>query len=428
MQFRGTWSPNRSYTNASLVLYNGAPYVSTAPATSRFPPPGLPWVALVANAAANDAQISQLLEAVIVQTRLINALDARIGQLEARPVSGTLQLSTAGISLLPNGGTLSYADLLPRLLDVPVKIGDLSIMAFRSALGRMLARLAAEEAATVDISANRLPAVASLIVSNEALDAARELAQQLRDAQQDVSGALLQLAAASAQSDIAAVSARVTVLESAPAFDATAILASLADVSGAAYSAAAAAAGALYAAQAAQSTADSKTDSAYVDSAVAAAVAGLASESYVDTAVGSAVSGLAATSYVDSAVLSAVAPLATSADLSSGLAAKEDKGLVSALIVEQISTVGVSAAYWAETIGSVIAAAADAGKIADYAFDAPASEIVLPAGTPAAGAVRRIRNAHESAVLPVSLGGSSYEIVAGETAVFQYSGSAWRLL
>lgn len=119
---------------------------------------------------------------------------------------------------------------------------------------------------------------------------------------------------------------------------------------------------------------------------------------------------------------------ASLAVLDASLNTKEDKGLMHKLEVEDITTVGISAAYWGESIQNAIALAMDAGKIASYAFDAPASEIALPLGSPVAGSVRRLRNAHAEAVLPVSLGGVSYELVPSETVTFQYDGSVWRLL
>lgn len=437
MQFRGTWNQTATYPNNSVVLYRGSPFIATAPVSARFQPPKLPWIALSSASATTESQLTQLRQSIISQAQTISALQSRILQLEARPEPPspqTLQLAAGGITLTPQGSTLPYGDVLTRLFDVPVKIGDLSIMAFRSALGRMLARIVAEEAATVDISANRLPAVAGLIVNNESLDAARELAQALKDAAQDVSGALMQLQAAAAAADISAVSARVDALEAAPGFDSTALEARV---------------------TAAETAIGGKADQSAVDTALAAKAAAADLSALDARVVVEEAASAAAASRLDAveaalpskvaqadydvyvaATDAAVAAAASAADAAQDAAdaaavvaaAAEVKGLVSKLTVEDITTVGISGAYWAETIQDSIASAADAGKVASYAFDAPHAEIPLPAGSPVAGAVRRIHNAHASAVLPVSLGGASYEIVAGETAVFQYNGSAWRLL
>lgn len=115
-------------------------------------------------------------------------------------------------------------------------------------------------------------------------------------------------------------------------------------------------------------------------------------------------------------------------DLSAVVDLKEDMGFMHKLVIEDITTAGISSAYWSETIGALIATAMDAGKIANYIYDSPHPLLVLPDGSPVAGAVRRLRNAHASAVLSVSLGGETYELVAGETATFQHNGSLWRLL
>jgi len=271
-------------------------------------------------------------------------------------------------------------------------------------------------------------------VNNASLDEARALAQSLKDATQDASGALVELAAASAASSISALEGRVGVLEAVPPTDLssvegrlTAAEAAIVDKANAADVNAAldlkASAMSVYslgvrldAEEAATTATGSRLDA--VESALPTKVA----QADYDVAVASLEASVASAQAAADSASTAAAAAQTTAN------AAEVKGLMSKLEVEDNSTAGVSPAYWAETQGGVLAGIMDTHKIANYLFDAPASELVIPVGTPVAGAVRRLRNAHTTATLPIALDGNSYEIMAGETMVWQHNGTAWRLI
>lgn len=371
------------------------------------------------------------------------------GALEAKPVAApeqtpavsvsqpvSLVSDISGLQVVSSaefGGRVTLSDLLNKMLDIPISVAGLE-MPIRSLFGQLFSRIAAEEAATADLSGVRIPAVLNEVVNNASLDEARAAAQALKDAAQDASGVLVELAAASAAADITAVAGRVTALENAPAFDATAITGRLdaaeAAIGGKADQSAVDAALAGKAAAADLTALDGRVGVA--ETAVAAAGTRLDA---VEAGVASKVAQadydvyVAANDAAVAAAASAASAAASDAAAAQALAeAAEVKGYVSKLVVEDISTAGISGAYWAETIGAAIATALDAGKLVNYIFDAPAGEITIPAGTPASGAVRRLRNGHASAVLPIALGGVSYELVAGEIGAFQYDGAAWRLI
>jgi hypothetical protein len=341
----------------------------------------------------------------------------------AKPVSIAQDIS--GVYLFDSaetGGRLAFTQLLNSLLDVPgiISLGDLEPMSVRSALGRLFSNFSGLAANVADISGVRLAA-----------EEAKSALNDITDAMQDVSGALLELRTATLGSDLSGVLVRVAALESAPGFDPAGVNAVIADLSGnlayykttndaAVASAQSAADSASTAAAAAQSSAD------------AAASAASLAQSTADTKVAQSDYNafvIATNSSLDSKALASdlVSGLAAKAD-ASALDAKEDKGLAHSLVVEEISTAGISGAYWAETIGATIATALDAAKLVSYIFDGPAAEIVLPAGSPAAGALRRLKNGHASAELPVSLGGVSYVLVAGEIMSFVFDGSAWKMV
>lgn len=350
----------------------------------------------------------------------------------AQPAS--LFLDVSGLSIVPSaefGGKVLHSALLEELLSVPIIMTDQGIMSLRSALGRLFTKVALAETHIADVS-GAVGSLATESAANAAADALREAIQAAKDAQQDTATAAAQLAAASAAMDISAVSDRVTALEGAPGFDSTAINASIAAletaVGGKADQSAVDAALALKAAAA---------DLAALDTRVAAEeTASAAAASRLDAVEAAAASKVAQADYDmyvasnDAAVASAASAAAAAqgaADAAAAVAAAaEVKGLVSKLTVEDISTKGISGAYWAETIGATIAAALDAGKLVNYIYDGPAS-ITLPVGSPAAGAVRRLKNAEET-VLTVTLGDSTYEMMGGEVMTFQFNGSAFRLL
>lgn len=352
----------------------------------------------------------------------------------AKPVSIGSDIS--GIFLIDSaetGGRINLEDLINKLIDIPISVGNVE-MPIRSLFGQLFTRVAAEEAAISDISGIRIPAIVTEQLSNAALDGAREAAQALKDAAQDASGVLFQLAQASAATDISGVAARVSALEATPGFDASALEARVTAAEAAIGEKAAAAdvnaaldlkasAMSVYVLDVRLSAEEQATTAAGTRlDAVEAALPGKVSQGDYDVYV-------AANDAAVAAAAGAAATAQAAADAAAATAnAAEVAGYAHKLVVEEISTAGISGAYWAETIGGVIVAAADAGKLVNYVFDAPAGEIVLPVGTPAAGAFRRLRNGNASGVLAVSLGGESYEIVAGETMAFQYNGSAWRLI
>jgi hypothetical protein len=358
----------------------------------------------------------------------------------AKPVSIGIDIS--GIYLFDSafiGGRIELKELLNKILDIPIYSYQGVEMPIRSIFGQLFTRLAAEEEATLDISNNKIPAVLNEVINNASLDEARALAQELKDAAQDASGALVELAAASAAASISGLEERLTAVEAGvSAVDLSGVTSRLDGAE----------------AQIAQLI-DQKLDLATyegekpmfatasdysnLDARVQGAEMSIngnaerldAIESALPTKVAQADYDVAVahlTASVDSAQAAADIADSNAQQALTALEDKESKGLVSKLVVEEITTAGISFAYWGETIGATIADNMDQGKLVNYLFDAPASEITLPAGTPEAGAVRRLRNGNASGVLPVSLGGESYEIQAGETMVFQYNGTAWRLI
>lgn len=367
---------------------------------------------------------------------VVQAVSAPPTQAPAPAVQpASIFMDASGISLVPSaefGGRVLHLDLLDKLLDIEIML-PLGIMSVRSALGRLLARIAGSEAAVADISGSRLPAVANMIVNNESLDVARELAQALTDSAQSAAVAQAALEAATATSDIAAVSARVTSLEAAPGFDSTALEARV---------------------TAAETAIGGKADQSAVDSALADKASnfdlsqindrlvvvegsGAPIASRLDAVEAGVASKVAQADYdvyvaaTDAAVAAAATAASTAQSAAEAAAvvaaAAEVKGFAHSLELYVQNTAGVSGAYWAETIGQTLATEMDLGKLVEYVFDAPSGEIVLAAGTPAAGALRRLRNGHAEAVLPVSLGGVSYEITAGEVMQWVFT-DAWRLV
>lgn len=352
----------------------------------------------------------------------------------------SIALDGTGISLIPSaefGGLVPHAALLEYLLDVPIIAAEGIQMSLRSALGRLFTKVAADEAAIADISGNRIPALVSEASANAAADALRQAIQDAKDATQDTATAAAQLAAASAAMDIAAVADRVTALEGAPGFDSTAlearVTAAETAIGAKADQSAVDAALALKADQSSLLAVDARVTAE--ETATAAAVSRLDA---VEAGVASKVAQADYDMYVasnDAAVALAQATATNAenaaADASTLAQAAEVKGLVSKLVVEDVSTAGISGAYWGETIGASLADKMDLGKLVNYIYDAPAAEITIPAtvagGAAAADSVRRLRNGHESAILAVSLGGVSYELMAGETFTFHFNGSAWRL-
>jgi hypothetical protein len=348
-----------------------------------------------------------------------------------QPASLVLSPSTLNlVASAESGGAIQLSDLLNYLLDIPFSVSGVE-MPIRSLFGSLLSRVSGVEANVADISGVRLAA-----------EEAKSALNDITDAMQDVSGALVELRTATLQSDLSGVLVRVAALEGVAPVDLSGVLTRLdgaesqiallanvkldiATYDGEKVSFAAAG------------------DLANLDTRVGAAESGLTSAGSRLDALESAVPSKVAQADYDvyvaandaavAAAASAASSAASDAAAASALAsAAEVKGLMSKLEVEDNSTAGISGAYWAETQGATLAGIMDAGKIASYLFDAPHAELTIPAtvggSAAAAGAVRRLRNAHASAVLPISLGGVSYEVVAKETAIFQHNGTEWRLL
>ena len=346
----------------------------------------------------------------------------------------SITADSVGISLIPSaefGGRVLHTDLLNILLDLPILSIEGIEMSVRSALGRLFNRVAATEASVVDVSG----AIAGVIteqLSNTALDEARAAAQALLDASQSAETAQAALAAATAASDIASIAGRVTALEGAPGFDSTALEARI---------------------SAAETAIGGKADLTYVDGELAgkAAAADLSTlegrvtaEETATAAAGSRLDAVeagvaskvaqadydvyvAATDAAVAAAASAAASAQSAADAAAGVAAAaEVKGLMSKLIVEEVSTAGISGAYWAETIGQSLADKMDSGKLVSHIYDGPAS-ITIPVGSPAADAVRRLKNGNAETLLTVTMG-ETYELLAGEVMTFAYIGGAWKLV
>jgi len=382
------------------------------------------------------------------------------GAIESKPVSApanqepadvvqpaSLRLTETALSLEATaefGGSVLLSSLINSLLDVPGIIsGDGLEMSLRSAFGRLFSSVAVNSSVIADISGVRLPAVLNEVVNNASLDEARALAQSLKDSVQDASGSLLELANATASASISALESRVTAVEAGMGnVDLSGVLTRLDGAE-------------VQIAQLIDQKLDVATyegekpmfatasDYSNLDARVQGAEMSINGNAERLDALESALPTKVAQADYDVAIASLEASVASAqatADSASASASSaqatadgaEVKGLLSKLEVEDNSTAGVSETYWLETQGAVLAGIMDAHKIANYLFDAPASELTIPAtvggSSAVAGAVRRLRNAHPTAVLPISLEGVSYEIVAGETAVFQHNGTAWRLL
>jgi hypothetical protein len=300
-----------------------------------------------------------------------------------------------------------------------------------------------------DISGVRIPGILTEQLSNTALDEARAAAQALLDASQDAASAQAALEAATAQSDIAAVSARVTSLEGAgpyalsadlsaldtrvvslegaPGFDSTALVASIADVSGRVgavdarvvtleghdvYVASIVAAD-IATAQSAADLADSK----------AVAARAVADQAALDVAAAQADAD-AAQSAADAAQAAADAAQAT-AD------GKEDKGLRPAVQVHFYNTAAASPEEaTAGTVQAAAGAAAAAGKlVAVLTADANTTRnsVTLPA-SPAEGAKFAFINVGADPLSIKDASGTEVaELIAGEAQSLLYINGAYVL-
>ena len=332
------------------------------------------------------------------------------------------------------GEKVLLRSLLDNLMDVPIFSNAGVEMSLRSLFGSLIGRIAAGEAVVADLSGVRIPAIVTEQLSNASLDAARELAQQLKDSAQDASGALIALSAATAASDIAGLSGRVTALEAAPGFDATEINNAL---------------GLLQTAvglKADQTVVDGKADGSTVGAltdrvaSAEGAVAGHGSRlDAVEAAAAAAVPQTTYDMYVasnDAAVAAVSASLGAKADASAladyALVADVDaKGILTKVETVSASIASVSEMYWGGVLQNVAVPAWNAGKLVEFAADADAS-FFSGLGAKTAGACVRVRNVGAGKFL-MNMGSAeaplaSVEVQAGETLTLVSDGSNWRIV
>ena len=376
--------------------------------------------------------------------------DTQTGALVTVPVSAPVEQ--------PPAPAVDIPAILQALLDVPIEIAGLNIMPLRSLFASLAGRVAAAEAGISDISGVRIPAIVTEQLSNSALDAAREAAQALIDASQDAAAAQAALEAATASGSIAAVAGRVdaleaaapsyaaaadlsalggrvSVLEAAPGFDATAIIASVADVSGRLMGVDG-------------RVAVLEGHDVYVESVVSAAIAvGVADAATALAAAGSAAADAAladakavqAQSTADSAAsaasaaASAASAAQSTADAAAAAAAtKEEAGLRPAVQVHYYDTAAAGADAATQGFPQAAAGAAAAeGKLVvvlTAGANATRNAVTLPAGTPAEGDKRSFLNI---GVDPLAIKGSDgsviAELMAGEGQSLIYVNGAWVL-
>jgi hypothetical protein len=330
--------------------------------------------------------------------------------------------------------------LLQTLLSIEIEIPTQGIMSLRSAFNRLFAKVAADEAAIADISGNRIPALVSETSANAAADALRQAIQDAKDATQDTATAAAQLAAASAAMDIAAVADRVTALEGAPAFDATAITGRL---------------------DAAEAAIGGKADTTYVDAGLAAKAA-TADLSALDTRVAAteaadsaaagrldaleaAVPSKVAQADYDVAIASLTAAAGAAQSTADGaataaaaaaaaVAGKEDMGRLHKTDYELVDVSGVNAAYWAGSLNATIGNIVAAGKVAMFRADGAntISHFLNVADAAVAGDTYRFSNKSAEALWAIVLGsqgGQRVEVLPGETVTVVSAGSqAWNIL
>lgn len=361
----------------------------------------------------------------------------------AQPVS--LVLDASGIviqSTAEYGGRVVLEALLNNLLDTELSLEGLGRMPLRSLFGSILSRVSAAESNIADISGVRLAA-----------EEAKSALNDITDAMQDVSGALLALSIATAASDISGVLTRVAALESAPGFDSAPLLASIADLSGVAHLAATTATGAaadVLVASAAIAdlsgnvrgrvdaveawNAGSRLDT--VESAVASKVAQADYDLVVAALQTSVASKVAQADYdtAISAINTSLAGKAEAADLAAkaDASAVEAKGYFTSMEADFVSYTGINGAYWGGLTQSVrISALAGKLVVVDY-NDAPVT-VALEAGAGSAGQVVRIRNGGSTHPFTVEMGSqespiAEVEIQAGETVTLRSNGSTWVLV
>lgn len=353
----------------------------------------------------------------------------------AKPVSISTDIS--GLFLIDSaetGGRVVLKDLLNKLLDIPIYSLNGVEMPLRSLFGQLFARAVASEAVISDLSGVRIPAVLNEVVNNASLDESRALAQALKDAAQDASGALLELASATASADITAIAGRVTALEGLPAVDLTTVNSRL---------------------DAAEGAIVMKADLTYVDAGllakanqaeftvvadrVTALEGGNGSVGTRLDAVEAGVASKVAQADYDVYVAAndaAVAAKADAADLAgkadaSAVALKEDIGRIHKVDMVLTDVSGVNAAYWASTLDATIGAIVSVGKVAEFINGDITSHFCSAADSAEAGTCFRFKNsgAYNWILVLGSQGGTSIEVMPGELmTVVKQAGGEWKIL
>jgi len=400
-----------------------------------------------------EQKIPQFPDTIVIGGFRINTTST--GSLETKPVGAppsqdpadlvqpaSLRLGDSAITLEASaefGGSIVLKELLDKLLDIPIFSIEGVEMPIRSLFGSLFSRVAAGEAVTADLSGVRIPAVLNEVVNNASLDAAREAAQLLKDSVQDASGVLIALAAGTASADIASLSERLGLVEAgAGAVDLSGVFARLDGAESQiailidqkvdlptyeAEKANFASAGDLsnLTIRVDANELSISGNSARLD-AVEVAIPTKVAQADYDVAVAHLTASVAT---AQAAAESASTAASTAQTLAEGA---EVKGLMSKMIVETHNTAGISETYWAETIGGVLMATMEAGKVAEYIFDGPATVALVPSEVYYVNKVLRLRNGNESGLLTVTLGGQSYEIVEKETVTLHYDGGSWKLM
>lgn len=327
------------------------------------------------------------------------------------------------------GGSVLLSNLINALLDVPGIISEGGLeMSLRSAFGRLFTRVASTEATVADISGVRLAA-----------EEAKSALNDIKDAMQDVSGALLELATATAASDLAGVLGRVAALEAIPAVDLTTVNGRLDAAEGAIVMKASQAdvdAALLLKANQSEFTAvadrvtalegGSGGSTARLDALEAALPSKVAQADYdvyvaANDAAVTAAAGAASTAQAAADAAAAVA------------AAAEVKGRIHKTDIVTTDVSGVNGAYWMGSLDGVIGAIVAVGKVAEFIVDGSntISHFLSIADAAVAGDTYRFKNGSAAALwTPVlgSQGGMLVEVQPGETVTVVKVADGWKML
>ena len=387
-----------------------------------------------------EDKIPFLPEKIVIGDFVFNTTST--GALETKPLSAPAEqepadaVQPASIRLRENditleasasfGGAVVLKDLLNKLLDIPIYSVDNVEMPLRSLFGSLFTSVAAVSASVADISGVRLAA-----------EEAKSALNDITDAMQDVSGALLQLKVATAQSDLSGVLVRVAALEAVPAVDLTTVNSRLDAAEGALV---------LKAAQADVDAAlllkaNQSEFTAVADRVTALEGGNGGSTARLDALEAALPSKVAQADYDvyvaanDAAVAAAAGAAATAqaaADAAAAaVAGKEDIGRLHKIDMVLTDVSGVNAAYWASSLDATIGAIVDAGKVAEFINGDVTSHFLSAADAAATGTAYRFKNsgAYNWIIVLGSQGGTSIEVIPGElmTVVKEASG-AWKVM